>query len=88
MASFIYAIQLEKSFYMPSTVIRHFEYDEALQTLTITFVSGSIYQYENVNNELVNAFRAFREKGVFYNQHIKGKFAFTRINKPGQNISG
>ncbi len=64
---------------MPSTVIRYFTYDEIEQTLTIEFVSGSRYQYLNVEKQLYEEFMLFREKGVFYNQRIKGKYEFVRL---------
>jgi hypothetical protein len=67
---------------MPSTVIRSFVYNEEQETLIIEFVSGNRYRYLNVKKEVVDAFRAYREKGVFYNQHIKGKYAFERLEEP------
>ena len=67
---------------MPSTVIRSFVYDEEQETLIIEFVSGNRYRYLNVKKEVVDAFRVYREKGVFYNQHIKGKYAFERLEEP------
>ena len=65
---------------MPSTVIRSFDYNAANAVLTITFVSGSVYAYHKVPQDLADAFRAYREKGVFYNEQIKGKFRFERIS--------
>jgi hypothetical protein len=64
---------------MPSTVIASFTYDEVAQTLLVQFVSGSRYMYYKVPKEMAEAFKKFREKGVFYNQHIKGKFGFSKI---------
>lgn len=64
---------------MPSTVIASFTYDEVAQTLLIQFVSGTRYLYYQVPKEVAEAFRTFREKGVYYNQHIKGKFGFSKI---------
>ena len=65
---------------MPSTVIRSFDYNAADAILTITFVSGSVYEYHEVPFEVAEAFRAYREKGVFYNEQIKGKFRFEKIS--------
>jgi len=67
---------------MPSTVIRSFVYNEEEETLIIEFVSGNRYRYLKVKKEVVDAFRSYREKGVFYNQHIKGKYAFERLGEP------
>jgi hypothetical protein len=65
---------------MPSTVIKSFEYDASSGTLTIRFVSGSVYAYYEVAENVYEEFRQFREKGIFYNQQIKGKFRFERIS--------
>lgn len=64
---------------MPSTVIRSFDYDPSSAMLTIRFVSGSVYVYHEVPASVYDQFRNFREKGIFYNQQIKGKFSFQRI---------
>jgi hypothetical protein len=63
---------------MPSTVIRSFQYDEANSVLTIEFTSGSRYAYYEVPKSVFEQFGKYREKGVFYNQEIKGKFRFVK----------
>jgi hypothetical protein len=47
---------------MPSSVIRRFRYDERRRRLTVTFVSGEIYAYENVPPEVTEDFRARRRR--------------------------
>lgn len=64
---------------MPSTIIRSFDYDPQRALLIVRFVSGSVYQYFDVPEQLFADMKNFREKGIFYNQHIKGKFRFERI---------
>jgi hypothetical protein len=64
---------------MPSGVIKSFDYQPVLGLLTIHFVSGAVYQYYEVSSQVVEEFKKFREKGVFYNNHIKGKYKFARI---------
>ena len=63
---------------MPSTVIRSFDYHADSAILTIRFVSGSEYQYHDVPQQVYEDFKKFREKGIFYNEHIKGKFRFEK----------
>lgn len=70
---------------MPSAVIRSFRYDDDQQTLTIEFVSGKSYLYRNVSRGLYEAFRAYREKGVFYNQHIRGSYPFIKLDTMSDN---
>jgi len=64
---------------MPSTVIAHIDYDVAKNLLTIKFVSGVVYEYLNVPEEVYNAFKQYREKGVYLNRYIKGRFQFRKI---------
>jgi hypothetical protein len=66
---------------MPSTVIKSFQYDEPGAVLTIEFVSGTRYAYYEVPKAVFEQFGKYREKGVFYNQEIKGKFRFARLEK-------
>jgi hypothetical protein len=65
--------------HMPSTVIKSFQYDEASAVLTITFISGARYAYYEVPKAVFEQFGKYREKGVFYNQEIKGKYRFSRL---------
>ena len=65
---------------MPSTVIRSFDYSAADAVLTITFISGSVYEYYDVPQQVYDAFKLFREKGIFYNEQIKNKFSFKKVS--------
>jgi len=65
---------------MPSTVISEFHYDQSSRELIITFVSGLIYRYKNVPEEVYLDFKTYREKGIFFNKNIKGKFDFEKSN--------
>ena len=65
---------------MPSTVIRSIEYDAAGAVLRVMFVTGSVYEYYEVPQEVYEQFKSFREKGVFYNGQIKGKYRFARVS--------
>ncbi|GAO43830.1 KTSC domain-containing protein [Flavihumibacter petaseus] len=64
---------------MPSTVIAHIDYSPADHTLTIRFVSGMVYQYLDVPEPVYQAFLQFREKGVYLNKFIKGKYRFKKL---------
>jgi len=67
-------------FHMPSTVIAHMDYEPTTQTLTIRFVSGVEYEYLNVPEEVYQALKTSREKGVYLNQHIKKNFGYKKLN--------
>jgi len=63
---------------MPSSVIRHFDYDDAAHRLDIQFVTGRRYSYHDVPARIVAAMRAARSQGQFFNARIRDHFAFTR----------
>jgi hypothetical protein len=64
---------------MPSTVISSMNYDVATATLRVTFVSGMIYEYKEVPEEIYIAMKTSGAKGIYLNRHIKGKFPFEKI---------
>ena len=64
---------------MPSSVVSTMQYDNTSGTLRIIFVSGMIYDYKNVPEEVYIALKTSGAKGIFLNQHIKGKYEFEKI---------
>ena len=63
---------------MPSTAIRHFEYDAAAQRLDVQFVSGKCYSYHGVPAEAAEGMRAAASKGGYFNRCIRDRYRFTR----------
>ena len=64
---------------MPSSVIRRFRYDERRRRLTVTFVSGEVYEYENVPPEAAEDFRAAPSKGRFFGADIRDRYPYQRL---------
>ena len=64
---------------MPSTVISSISYDAITSTLSITFISGMIYNYKHVPEEVYQSLKTSGAKGIYLNQHIKGKYTFEKI---------
>jgi hypothetical protein len=64
---------------MPSTVIAAFNYYTDTQTLRIRFVSGIVYDYKNVPEEVYAAMKASFSKGAYFNLHIKNNYSFEKI---------
>ena len=64
---------------MPSTVISYMTYDVATATLRVTFVSGMIYEYKEVPEEIYIAMKTSGARGIYLNRHIKGKYPFEKI---------
>ena len=65
---------------MPSTVIRHFEYDAAKHRLDVQFVSGKRYSYHDVPEKLAVGMRNATSKGSFFNRQIRDRYRFTKLN--------
>jgi hypothetical protein len=64
---------------MPSTVISTMTYDPSTSRLRVIFVSGMVYEYKDVPEEVYIAMKTSGAKGIYLNQHIKGKYAFEKI---------
>jgi len=66
---------------MPSSVIRHFDYDQKKETLDITFVSGISYTYKKVPLRIYQMLKAAGSKGRYFNYYIKDKFKYRKIGR-------
>lgn len=64
---------------MPSTVIRRFTYSPDSEELTIEFVTGRRYVYSSVPEEEVQAMREAFSKGVYFNKHIRDRYAYREL---------
>ena len=65
---------------MPSTVISSMHYYPATSTLRIIFVSGTVYDYKNVPEKVYKEMKTSSSKGGYLNQHIKGAYAYKKVN--------
>lgn len=63
-----------------SSQVKAIGYDDAIQTLAVTFTrgAGAIYHYPNVTKEIYDAFVASESIGKFFGQHIK-QLPFTKF---------
>lgn len=66
--------------FMPSMVIKKYEYRPEINVLTITFVSGAVYDYLYVPEEVYNQMKSVISKGTFFNEHIKDKYDFVKVH--------
>lgn len=67
---------------MPSTAIRHFEYDDEARQLFVTFVTGRKYVYDDVPEDVYEAFRTASSRGGFFNTNIRSHYDFREITSP------
>jgi hypothetical protein len=55
-------------------------YDPVSSTLRVRFVSGMVYDYKKVPEEVFKKMKSARSKGTFLNQRIKGNYEFEKIS--------
>jgi hypothetical protein len=63
---------------MPSSAIADIEYDSERE-LTVTFVTGRIYEYVDVPSEVAASFRSAFAKGTFFNSYIRDRYDFREL---------
>lgn len=59
---------------MPSSVVKSIVYENEHSRLTVTFVSGRVYEYYLVPPSVAAAFSTARSKGTYFNQHIRDRY--------------
>ena len=64
---------------MPSTAISDIDYDSSRETLTVTFVTGRVYEYFDVPLDVADAFQHAGSKGAFFNRKIRDCYKFREI---------
>jgi hypothetical protein len=63
-----------------SSSITSVGYDADIKTLEVEFVSGRVYRYRGVEEEVHEAFLRASSKGKFFNEHIKDAYPFELIS--------
>lgn len=70
---------MERS-YVSSSNIESIGYDETTQILEVAFLTGAIYQYYGVPDQLYQGLMSASSKGTYLNQYIKkGGFAYSQV---------
>lgn len=64
---------------MPSSVVKAIVYENEHSRLTVSFVSGRVYEYYLVPPSVAAAFRAARSKGTYFNRHIRDRYICREI---------
>ena len=54
-------------------------YDPATETLEVEFLSGSVYQYYNVPQNMYDQLMREGSKGRFLNTYIKNAYPYSRV---------
>ena len=64
---------------MPSSVVHRIYYNPQKRVLTIVYVSGKVYDYKDVPEQVYQEMKTASSKGEFLNYHIKGKYPFEQV---------
>jgi len=64
---------------MPSSVIADIDYDAARERLTVSFLTGRVYQYIDVPAYVAASFQAAFSKGAFFNVYIRDRYDFRQL---------
>jgi hypothetical protein len=62
-----------------SSSIASIGFDDDSETLEIEFVSGTVYRYLGVSQDVFEAFRTAPSKGTFFNAHIKDAYPWEQV---------
>jgi len=54
-------------------------YDDDAEVLEVEFVSGSVYRYRGVSQDVFEDFRQAPSKGGFFNQRIRDAYPFEQV---------
>lgn len=64
---------------MPSTVVAFMKYDPNSLQLKVKFISGSIYEYQQVPETIYQQMKISHSKGKFLNLYIKAQYEFKKL---------
>jgi len=59
-----------------STAIADIHYDQQSERLTVTFVTGRIYEYVDVPPEVAASFQSAFSKDLFFKGYIRDRYDF------------
>ncbi len=54
-------------------------YNKEQEKLTVVYLSGAVYDYLKVPDEVYTEMIAARSKGTYLNKNIKGKYTFVKV---------
>lgn len=66
-------------FFMPSSVIKSFDFRPRQGELEVLFTTGRRYLYFGVPQEVVDRLRSASSKGAFFNREIRPRFDYREI---------
>lgn len=70
-----------------STAIHAIGYNAETRTLEIIFTGGGIYHFAGVPAPLYSRMKRAASLGKFFQEHVRGRFRFSRIDRPRRRAS-
>ena len=64
---------------MPSSVVAAIRYDVRTSTLRVVYVSGSVYDYKKVPEDVYTSMKKASSKGEFLNKQIKPNYEYEKV---------
>lgn len=64
---------------MPSSVVAWFGYDALMKVLKVRYVSGAIYEYMGVPEDIYEEMRRSKSKGIYLNKNIKPYYDYRKV---------
>lgn len=65
--------------YFNSSVLQQATYDENTRVMLLTFRGNRMYAYQDMHQDAWQAFIQSESAGAYYNNHIRGQLACTRL---------
>ena len=65
-----------------SNLLTTIGYDEEHEVLEVELVSGAVYRYLGVPEEVFDGLRAARSKGRFFNEQVKDCYPWELVEQP------
>ncbi|HYC18864.1 MAG TPA: KTSC domain-containing protein [Pseudolabrys sp.] len=59
--------------------ITNIEYDKATERLTLSFVTGRVFEYVDVPSEVAASFQSAFSKDTFFNGYIRDRYDFREL---------
>lgn len=73
-----------EKFFVDSSFIKHISWESKTKVLIITFVSGSIWLYQNVTRKEYNNFCKSKSLGAYFNKTIRNSHEGKPIARVGK----
>jgi len=72
---------IEQTSNVDSSTIKNVIYNFPSKSLKVTFVSGAVYEYADVDKEVYEGLCEADSQGKFFSEKIKNNFQYTKLLK-------